>query len=240
MGWLDGQGKDVQAHICRAFAADVILVIGDDKLHSAMQMLFQVSCRKLLCAQSKGKCLDHAWGHKAAAWAASLLAACLCSQRFALCTCCLPLSGIADALVSDHLAECWALQGEANTEVVKLPKSGGTVQRTREYHKFLRDLSIKQYFLGRSGEMQPALHSLKLSTIKLFKVPGSMTAGSGLLPASMAASVDQTRLTPVDVTPDLVCSCACGLVQHIYVLQGWGRFTLAQRTRCKLLCSCRG
>jgi hypothetical protein len=42
MGWVDGQGKDVQAHICRSFGAGVIIVIGDDKLHSAMQVSFQV------------------------------------------------------------------------------------------------------------------------------------------------------------------------------------------------------
>lgn len=41
MGWVDGQGKDVLAHICRAFHADVVLVIGDDKLHSSMQAIFQ-------------------------------------------------------------------------------------------------------------------------------------------------------------------------------------------------------
>lgn len=106
------------------------------------------------------------------------------------------------------------VQGDANTEVVKLPKSGGTVQRSREYHKFLRDLSIKEYFMGRSNEMQPALQSLNLSSIKLFKVPGSMTAGAGLLPASMASSVDPARLTPVEVTPDMVrrSSIACGAV----------------------------
>jgi hypothetical protein len=42
MGWVDGQGKEVQAHICRAFEADVIIAIGDDRLHSAMQAAFQV------------------------------------------------------------------------------------------------------------------------------------------------------------------------------------------------------
>jgi polynucleotide 5'-kinase involved in rRNA processing len=42
MGWVEGQGKEVQAHICRAFRADVILVIGDDKLHRSMQMTFHV------------------------------------------------------------------------------------------------------------------------------------------------------------------------------------------------------
>ena len=41
MGWVEGQGKEVQAHICRAFGADVVLVIGDDKLHSALQGMFQ-------------------------------------------------------------------------------------------------------------------------------------------------------------------------------------------------------
>jgi hypothetical protein len=45
---VDGQGKEVQAHICRAFEADVIIVIGDDRLHSAMQAAFQVLDQSLI------------------------------------------------------------------------------------------------------------------------------------------------------------------------------------------------
>lgn len=89
-----------------------------------------------------------------------------------------------------------------------MPKSGGTVQLHREAHKLLRDMAIKAYFLGSAGEMAPSLQQIKLSQAKIYKVAGSMGAQAGLLPASMAASVDPTRLTPVDVSEEMVRTAA--------------------------------
>jgi hypothetical protein len=39
----DGVNRELQTHVCRAFNVDVILVLADDKLHSSLSNLFQVS-----------------------------------------------------------------------------------------------------------------------------------------------------------------------------------------------------
>lgn len=41
-GCQSGQERDAVKHICQAFAADIILVIGEDKLHSLLDSAFQV------------------------------------------------------------------------------------------------------------------------------------------------------------------------------------------------------
>jgi hypothetical protein len=90
--------------------------------------------------------------------------------------------------------------------VVKVPKSGGCVTRGREEDKLLRDLSIKEYFLGTDGKLTPSLQQLKVSDVKVYKATGGIGAQAGLLPASMASGMDPTRLTPVPITEELVCT----------------------------------
>lgn len=41
-GCQSSQERDIVKHICRSFAADVILVIGEDKLHSLLDSAFKV------------------------------------------------------------------------------------------------------------------------------------------------------------------------------------------------------
>lgn len=43
-GCQSGQERDAVKHICQAFAADIILVIGEDKLHSLLDSTFKVLC----------------------------------------------------------------------------------------------------------------------------------------------------------------------------------------------------
>ena len=101
------------------------------------------------------------------------------------------------------------MQGDPNTAVVKVPKSGGCVAVAREQHKVLRDIAIRDYFLGRDGAMTPAMRQLKLSDVHVFKAAGGLGSQAGLLPAGMAAVVDPTRVTAVPVTEELVQPRAC-------------------------------
>lgn len=78
------------------------------------------------------------------------------------------------------------------------------MQLNREQHKLLRDISIREYFMGSSGELTPSLQQIKLSQANIYKVAGSLGAQAGLLPARMAAAIDPTRLTPVEVSEELV------------------------------------
>jgi hypothetical protein len=95
---------------------------------------------------------------------------------------------------------------ESPTDVVKVPKSGGCVTHSREEDKLLRDLWIKRYFLGIDGKLTPSLQQLKVSDVKVFKAAGGLGSQTGLLPAGMAAAMDPTRLTPVPITEELVCT----------------------------------
>ena len=59
--------RNVTKIICEAFAADVIMVVGDDKLHSMLQSAFQVrpeitELRKLKCNATTHACVVGGWG----------------------------------------------------------------------------------------------------------------------------------------------------------------------------------
>jgi mRNA cleavage and polyadenylation factor CLP1 P-loop len=200
MGWVEGEGRAVQAAVCRTFGADVILVIGDDKLHSALQSAFQArrqapfscSCQHRRCACSAVR----PW-HLPPERCSRL---CCCASRlFAAAPPPLHLRVMVLAQARARRA-----QDSRQTEVVKVPKSGGTVQLCRDAHNLLRDVAIQEYFTGRGASMAPSLQQVKLSAARVFRVAGSMGVQAGLLPAGMAAAFASTRLTPVDVTPELV------------------------------------
>jgi hypothetical protein len=38
----EGANRELQTHVCKAFNADIILVLADDKLHSSLNLMFRV------------------------------------------------------------------------------------------------------------------------------------------------------------------------------------------------------
>ena len=196
MGWVEGQGKEAQAAICKAFGAEIILVIGDDKLHSALQLTFQVQM-PAITVQSVTSSAAHTILDVTYCKTEQLCSihVCVCAQAW---TCSFNAARTAANMCGRRVQE------RRDTQVVKLPQSGGTVQLHRDAHKQLRDAAIKDYFLGRVGEMAPSLQQVKLSAVKVFRVAGSMGSQAGLLPAGMQAALVTTRLTPMDATDELV------------------------------------
>lgn len=98
-------------------------------------------------------------------------------------------------------------------QVVKVPKSGGTVTLSREQSRIIRDQQVYQYFYGLENDLQPHLQYFSLSKIKIYKLPANATSRRGLLPTGKEGVVDGTRLTKVDASADMVCFPPCKLVR---------------------------
>jgi hypothetical protein len=89
-------------------------------------------------------------------------------------------------------------------QVVKVPKSGGTVAVSREQKRAIRDRQIYQYFYGMEMDLQPTLHYFSLDKVILCKVASSANAQSGVLPSGKQHSVDGTRLMKMEPSQDMV------------------------------------
>jgi hypothetical protein len=91
-------------------------------------------------------------------------------------------------------------------QVVKVPKSGGTVAVTREQKRLIKDRQIYQYFYGLETDLQPTLHYFDLDKVTICKVAANATSQKGLLPSGMERSVDGARLSKLEPSQDMVCS----------------------------------
>lgn len=96
------------------------------------------------------------------------------------------------------------LQANDDMQVVKVPKSGGTVTVSREQARIIRDQQVYQYFYGLDSELQPHLQYFSLARVKIYKVPANATSRRGLLPTGKEGVVDGTRLTKVEASADMV------------------------------------
>lgn len=96
------------------------------------------------------------------------------------------------------------MQDKGDMQVVKVPKSGGTVTVSREQKRLLRDRQIYQYFYGMELDLQPSLHYFNLDKVTLCKVATSASAQQGVLPSGMQHSVDGTRLMKMEPSQDMV------------------------------------
>lgn len=89
-------------------------------------------------------------------------------------------------------------------QVIKVPKSGGTVAVSRDQKRIIKDRQIYQYFYGMELDLQPTLHYFSLDKVTICKVATSASAQQGLLPSGMQHSVDGTRLMKMDPSTDMV------------------------------------
>jgi hypothetical protein len=108
------------------------------------------------------------------------------------------------------------VQEDSKVQVVKVPKSGGTVTSTKEQQKQMRERCIVAYFKGPDNELQPSLQKLRLSDIKVYKAASSVASQPGLLPSGMSGAIDPTRASLVEPSADMVRrhllpSCWCNV-----------------------------
>ena len=174
MGWVDGGGYDVLLEAVRAFRADVVLVLGSDKLFARLS--------------EDVKALRFAAMPAPADAGAQALTAVASSTA--------PAPGAPGQLT-------------AVIAVVKLPRSGGVAERSREARQAARKARVHEYFYGplRGPGLPPALspHSTTVGfdDVSIVRV-GGVTSEAGLLPIGRASTLDPLRVTAVVPGPALL------------------------------------
>lgn len=110
-------------------------------------------------------------------------------------------------LSSDRLASQLSneFKGE-NIEIVKLPKSGGVVTRSKELRQRARKARVEDYFYGSMKELSPASQTAKIDDLFVYKVGGGYKAPASALPIGATSVADPLKLTRVTQYNDLLCS----------------------------------
>ncbi|KAG1175626.1 hypothetical protein G6F70_003966 [Rhizopus microsporus] len=85
-----------------------------------------------------------------------------------------------------------------NISIIKLAKSGGVVERDREYKSMLQRTKIHEYFYGTPKcELLPYSMLVNYDDIKIWRV-GDVIAPSSALPLGMEGSSNETQIVKVD------------------------------------------
>eukprot|EP00128_Syssomonas_multiformis_P012605 Colp12_sorted_trinity150504_noHs@8381 len=87
----------------------------------------------------------------------------------------------------------------SSATVVKLPKSGGVVTRSKEYRRSARNTRIREYFYGTLGDLCPHSMDVKFKDIEVYEI------GAPPIPASclpLGQEPPKTETQPVRVTID--------------------------------------
>lgn len=90
------------------------------------------------------------------------------------------------------------LGSNSKVSVVKLSKSGGVVERDRQFKIRLQRTKIHEYFYGTPKcELSPYSMLINYDDIKIWRV-GDVIAPSSALPLGMDSSSNETQLVKVD------------------------------------------
>jgi len=109
-------------------------------------------------------------------------------------------------LKADLAREGGAAGGAAAVELIRLARSGGAVERSRDVRKGARSGRVKAYFYGpeRGGGLPPLL-SPELITVPFDDVAvlrvGGAASDAGLVPIGKASALDPLRTAPAPMTP---------------------------------------
>jgi polyribonucleotide 5'-hydroxyl-kinase len=95
---------------------------------------------------------------------------------------------------------------EMKVDVVKLPKSGGVVTRSRELRTRARKARVEEYFYGPLKELAPVSQSARVEDLQIYKVGGGPKAPASALPIGATSVADPLKLTKVSNFTDLLCS----------------------------------
>ncbi|XP_064647786.1 polyribonucleotide 5'-hydroxyl-kinase Clp1-like [Lineus longissimus] len=81
-------------------------------------------------------------------------------------------------------------------KVLLLPKSGGVVERSKEFRGQSRERRIKEYFYGRRNNLYPHSFEIRFSDVKTFKI-GAPVIPESCMPLGMKADDNKTKLVPL-------------------------------------------
>lgn len=99
---------------------------------------------------------------------------------------------------------------ESEVEVVKLPKSGGTVTRDTSHRRKGRMNMIREYFYGPQAGLCPISKVVYFNEVSIYRIGGGPQAPSSALPIGAAPSVDPIRLMEVQPSASLL-HCVLGV-----------------------------
>ncbi|MGH0164892.1 UNVERIFIED_CONTAM: hypothetical protein FKN15_047971 [Acipenser sinensis] len=88
-------------------------------------------------------------------------------------------------------------------KTVLLPKSGGVVERSKDYRRESRDEKVREYFYGFRGGFYPHAFDVRFSDVRIYKI-GAPTIPDSCLPLGMSQEDNQLKLVPVTPGRDLV------------------------------------
>ncbi|XP_032823441.1 polyribonucleotide 5'-hydroxyl-kinase Clp1 isoform X1 [Petromyzon marinus] len=88
-------------------------------------------------------------------------------------------------------------------KTVLLPKSGGVVERSKDFRREGRDELVRRYFYGFRNAYFPHAFDVKFSDVKLYKV-GAPPIPDSCLPLGMSQEENQLKVVPITPGRDLV------------------------------------
>ncbi|XP_032897984.1 polyribonucleotide 5'-hydroxyl-kinase Clp1 [Amblyraja radiata] len=83
-----------------------------------------------------------------------------------------------------------------------LPKSGGAVERSKEFRRESRDERIREYFYGTSGDLFPHAFEVRFADVQILRV-GAPAVPDSCLPLGVRQDDPQLKLVPVQAGRDL-------------------------------------
>lgn len=159
-GWVEGTGKELLIDAARALEVDIVLVMGQDKLHADLK-------RALGSAREGGPGAAASGGAGGAA------------------------------------AGGTALTGEAT--VIKIPRSGGVVDRTTPHRRAARARRIREYFYGVDNTLSPATLDLTFDEVRVFSVK-SLNITAAMMPVGTESTLDPVSVSEEEITASMLHS----------------------------------
>ncbi|KXN71439.1 Clp1-domain-containing protein [Conidiobolus coronatus NRRL 28638] len=94
-----------------------------------------------------------------------------------------------------------------NVTTLKLPKSGGVVNRDESFRRKVLMNHVKQYFYGNfKYDLTPFSNVVSFNNVEIYRVGGSVLAPTSALPVGTDRVVSETRIDKVDHKPSLLHS----------------------------------
>jgi polyribonucleotide 5'-hydroxyl-kinase len=185
MGWVEGEGYPVLLEAIRAFQADIVVVMGHDRLFAQLSE----DVKKIEYPVTAGAAQDGGKGAGAGVGA-----------------------GASSSSSSSSSSSLAGGRPPKAVSVLKLARSGGVVQRDTPFRRAARKSRFKEYFYGpdRGPGVPPSL-SPEVITVKFDDVfvarVGGATVDAGLVPVGKQSALDPLRVTRVLPT--------AGLLNHV-------------------------
>lgn len=177
MGWIEGGGYDLLVETIRSFAADVVCVMGNDRLFAQLTD----ECAKMRLPAKGGPHGEGGTPVQASEGA----------------------SGRTSATSATPTGPTKAIT------VVKLPRSGGVVERAAPTRRDARKGRVQEYFYGLDKGpgvppvLSPEIIDVRFEDVTIVRIGGSASE-SGLVPIGKASALADLRVTPVTPGPGLV------------------------------------